>query len=246
MTRVASMAMLAVIAHAATGCVLALDPERHEIPDVMPVDELCPRLIELSCAGHFDCCEPPYVLDREACETQTATICDASLARWARDERTGYDGARASVLFRQAYDELRACRPELLSALSSRDGLRAMFAGTVELGGSCQPGSLARESIDAAAFFSCRGSENACLLAGLGDPLPFTCQPARAQDGLCFSSLDCGEGLFCQRLTEEVGLCRPRQGTGVACTASEQCESLICVAGTCAALTRANAYGCER
>ena len=246
MKRAAALVVIGLIAVGGAGCVLVQDPARYEIPAVLPVEEICPRLVELTCGAHFECCEPPFMIERAECEAQTTTACEASLDLWARDERTGYDGAQASVLFRRAYDELQMCAPEFLFALSARGGLRAMFTGTVEPGGSCQPDRLMAETFDTAAFFSCIGEENACLIAGLGVPPPFTCQPVRTEGGQCFSSIDCADGLYCARPTDLPGDCRARKSMGQLCAASEECQSLMCYANQCAALTRANAYGCER
>jgi len=78
---------------------------------------------------------------------------------------------------------------------------------------------------------NCTGSSASCPTAAPIDCSPFTCSGNACANG-CADDSGCNPGNYCA-----AGKCKPKGNPGAACTATNQCNSGICVDGVCCSTT---------
>lgn len=213
------------------GWVMALSALRCEgdgdAGEPVTAGALCAQLAEMTCAARAACCAGVEGGARDggardggvSCFGDDLARCEASLGRYARIPRVGYDPARGRALVTAARAAVATCgeTPPPWTAL------RAAFAGTGVRGADCTPATLAAEALATSAM-SCAGG-GACRLYLRSDGgVQGTCE-ARTDDA-CSHPYDCPAGQWCN-LPE-----------GWSCRSDLQCASLRCVAGVCAGSSR--------
>jgi hypothetical protein len=218
------------------------DPARN----MVQAGQVCARLAQIQCAGEAYCCENPG-RDVAACVTKMTGACTGDLFVDAitLDSRTGFDAMRAATALQTFEDLARECNPTIADFGADPDGLMGMVRGTVEPGGRCSPSIAANKAQQAGALASCRDSATtACLPMSA---LSWTCAPRAGVGANCFSDFNCTSGNYCPNPDLKINMtrCLARKADGAACVESNECLSLTCVGGSCAAATTQSAYCLE-
>jgi len=227
-----ALSMLAAIALA--GCSLVNPPSDHRGGEI-PLERFCPELADLVCQAHLDCCSTP-VATYSDCFAAFESDCEENLVPIGMDPRAGYspDAAARSLAAGRALAE--RCDTGLVDWISARDGLQGALAGTVVPGGECVAGV---SDLSGATLLSCQDLDQACrALVGF----PWRCGPRAPVNAECYIDQDCVPEAYCSSVLLTVGQCLPRRGNGDVCMQSEQCQSLICLEGHCAARTVESTY----
>ncbi len=226
------------------GCSLVLDPGRHmpatdagvdtgsasdadlDAPDAPDVDPLlpgnvCPQMARVICEGRENCCtmETP-----DDCQTLIRESCLEFVGPIVNEPSVGYDPVRGALLLERAQASAEACDNRILNLLADRDGLLSTFRGTVAADDPC----VTSESLPIllrpfARIFSCT-TGNYCH----DDGVSFTCAPLKGAGEVCGGNYECGDDLYCARVTTSESQCSLREDDGTACTGPVQCESLYC------------------
>lgn len=228
-----------ILAASALRCESDADPG-----EPLSAGALCAGLAELTCAARASCCAAPGgggapdggAPDAGAtCFGDDLARCEASLGRYARTPRVGYDPARGRALVNAVRAAVATCgeTPPPWSAL------RAAFAGTGVAGADCTPSSSARESLALSAMSCAAGAACRLYLRSNGG-VQGTCE-ARTDDA-CSHPYDCPAGQWCNLPDEwspgTWARCQPLRVEGWSCGSDLQCASLRCVAGACAGTAR--------
>lgn len=215
------------------------DPNRN----MVQAGKVCSRLAQIQCAGEAYCCDNPG-RDVAACEVKMADLCTKELFVDAItiDTRAGFDAARAATAL-QTFEEMASrCDPMIGDYGADPDGLMAMVRGTVDKGGRCSPGVTTDKARAAVALASCRNSATiACLPTSA---LNWSCTDRAAAGSNCFTDLNCTDGHWCPNPEFKIGMaqCVSRKADGMNCAAGNECLSLTCTTGKCAAPTKQSAY----
>jgi hypothetical protein len=215
------------------------DPARN----MVQAGQVCARLAQIQCAGEAYCCENPG-RDVVACESKMKTACanDGYVDAITLDSRAGFDPARAATALQQFEDMASRCDPKIGDFGADPDGLMAMVRGTVASGGRCSPGVSSNMAAQAGALASCRDSATtACLPSSA---LTWTCAPRGSAGANCFTDMNCQDGLYCPNPDLRINMfkCLARKPDGMSCQEANECTSLTCLGGTCAAPTTQSAY----
>jgi hypothetical protein len=168
-----------------------------------------------------------------------------SLDAVAMDSSTGFDMAKASAALTKFESLASKCDTSISAFGISLDGFRGIAAGTVAVGGTCNPSSTAtnKTAATAAALVSCTDpASNACMTAAMGSD--WKCTARSDAGGTCFSDANCKDGMYCDNpgYALEGGKCAARKAKGADCMASNECTSLACVASKCDDQTKDVAY----
>jgi hypothetical protein len=212
-------------------------PDRN---DVMP-GEICDRLATIQCAGEAFCCDNPG-RTVAACHTDLENACkDEYVDDVAENRVTAFDAAQAKTVFTRLEELASQCDPSIAAFGESFDGLRSMFAGTVEPGGSCRPSSVVSMQQNTAAGLSCTDYASQACVPSLS---AWTCTPHAPAGGHCFTDLNCQTGLYCPNPSGNLSGadCTRRKGVGMSCDADNECESLFCRSGSCVPADVQTAY----
>jgi hypothetical protein len=199
-------------------------------------DGLCARFSAIQCAAEQRCCSMK-ARSLERCESELIQSCTQSLHfdQIASDSKTGFDADAADRILRELDAQTADCDPGVLKWLSSEQGLRGIFKGTLREGESCYPagGATGDAGVVAAALSSCRQADRlACLPRSLlGD---WTCAPKQSTGQSCVTDDNCSNDGACNNFSKPaLGTCLERLPLGAACTESAECESLDCGEGAC-------------
>jgi hypothetical protein len=98
---------------------------------------------------------------------------------------------------------------------------------------------------DAAAAGALASCQNAATTACLpSSALSWTCAPRGVEGAKCFTDLNCQNGFYCPNPDLQINMtnCLARKALGGSCAQDNECVSLTCIAGTCAAPTTQSAY----
>jgi hypothetical protein len=214
------------------------DPARNQIT----AGNVCARLAEIQCAGEAFCCDAPGRDVGSCVTTMTAGCRDQLYADMiSQKSSTGFDPARAGVVFTELERLASECDPGIASYGESVEGLRGIFRGTVAPDDRCGPPPSLAEVDGAAALASCTSPEtHACLPQGLS----WRCEPRADVGGDCFTDVNCMPGLFCDNPDLDLGgsTCMQRKAAGSPCALPNECSSLACRGGTCAPAGVQTAY----
>jgi hypothetical protein len=134
------------------------------------------------------------------------------------------------------------CDPDVVFWGSSQDGLRGILKGTIAAGGDCTPANILQLEKIGAALFSCADSANYyCLPRAQG---AWTCETPAGLDTMCFSDVNCIQGLYCDNPQgfPGAGICKERKENGSTCSALNECTSLACRNGKCVVNDTQTAY----
>jgi hypothetical protein len=207
------------------------DPNRNQVEP----GHVCARLAVIECAGEALCCEHPSH-DVAACRSTFEQTCTGVLLLDALSAApaVGFDADVASAAFSELERRAAMCDPQIAAWAASADGFGASFTGSLSKSADCKPdGGVDASSADlAAALASCQVSAN---LACLPTKAAWTCMPRSSRSGVCFTDLNCADGLYCDNPGSLFdGVCSERLPSGEACTDASQCASLMCKAGKCA------------
>jgi hypothetical protein len=220
-----------------------IDPDAGEHLDAdgdpanLPTDTgLCARFAALQCDAEQRCCSTK-ARSLERCESDLIQSCAQSLYfdQIAADSKTGFDSTVAERVLRELEQRTADCDPGVLKWLSSEQGLRGIFKGTLQEGQSCSPagGASGNPGVVAAALSSCRQADGlACLPQSLiGD---WTCSRKQATGQSCVTDDNCADGGACNNFSQpSLGTCIERRPLGAACTQAAECESLDCDGEVC-------------
>jgi hypothetical protein len=216
------------------------DPRRN----MVQAGKVCARLAQIQCAGEAYCCENPG-RDVAACEAKMTDTCNREgfVDAITLDQRTGFDEMRAASALQQFEDMASRCDPMIGDFGADPNGLMAMVRGTVDQGGRCSPSIAGSMAQQAGALASCRDpGATACLPMSA---LNWTCAPRAGVGASCFSDFNCTNGNYCPNPDFQVNTnfkCLARKADGTSCGEANECLSLTCVGGTCAAATTQSAY----
>lgn len=217
-------------------------------PNEVDAAGICPRFAEILCAAEASCCTAPG-RDQAACKAELEDDCTSTFdaAVIAADPLVGFDANRAKAALTELESRTEDCDTDVSAWSITTDGLRSMFAGTLDSGAACDPegGAANADFTDIAiALASCKNAATtACLPAESG----WTCAARSAASGPCLSDLNCQDGLYCQ-LGEGLydGTCAARKATGMECAADSECVSFVCKDDACAPENDAQATYCPR
>lgn len=220
------------------GCTMVNAPSDHSAEPV-ETDGFCRALAVEFCRGYVECCETaPVDYDLEDCVSRRAAMCDAEATALLTDARVGYDADVAGATLARARAYVDACDAALLSWYWGPDGLYAPLLGTASGGEVCS----AELSPTIGAFFACRDEALTCRFSATN----WTCSARVPEGQACTTPFDCAEGLYCEGL-DRLGTCRPRRPDGRPCidideNGADECESGICLAGSCTSPTAQELY----
>ncbi|MDD9970811.1 MAG: hypothetical protein OXR73_31530 [Myxococcales bacterium] len=207
------------------------DPNRNNIQP----GQMCARLAQIQCAGEQHCCDSPG-RDRAACETELSAACreEVYFDAMSQDPKTGFDTGAAAAALGRAEELAATCDPSLAAFMASPSGITSVFRGTVSPGQSCSPGLRGTApEVAAASLASCTGiATTACLPISA---FTWTCTPRGGVGELCFTDLNCQEGMYCPNpdLMIDAANCAARKPLGTRCAEGNECESLFCGGGVC-------------
>ncbi len=204
---------------------------------------ICDRLATIQCAGEAHCCDAPgRTFDQCKASMKQGCTDMAMLDGMAMNKITGFDAAFAQTAF-TTYEQMASmCDPGVAEWGAAYTGLPGILKGTVAAGKSCLPtGSLQDRSVIASALASCTNlAQQACqprvqTVGGLSLPTSWTCDPKSAAGGLCFTDVNCTDGLYCNNPDLKVGnfKCAARKAAGTPCVNPNECASLFCKKGVC-------------
>lgn len=204
--------------------------------------QLCDRLATIQCAGEAACCPKPG-RDFAACKDAAVGSCSADLLfdQIAMQASAGFDAGNAHRVFDEIERLASKCDPSIAAFGISQEGLRSMFLGTVDPGGSCRPSNLLSKPQQGAALAACKMSESDACLPSV---TTWTCVPRGGAGTACFTDINCLDGLYCPNPEfDPAGAnCVQRKTDGASCSADNECESLFCVNRSCVAATKDVAY----
>lgn len=233
-----------------SGCSLLNAPSDHTGGDAGPADappipidanQLCNELAQLACDAADECCSlgEPTAL----CVTDVRAACDMSFGMTLlRDDRVGYDGARAAAAFAYARSLVATCDPDIFEWYDDQArGFPSALAGTILGGATCTPMSLTPGSVDTPAFYSCASDTQSCIYNGSDR---WTCTERAGLGETCYLQLDCDTGLFCERPGSGVGAgtCAMERAPGQPCTEDGGECADVCYLDTCVEVTADAVY----
>lgn len=215
--------------------------------DVGPED-ICERIAAILCQAEADCCDSPSGTVAQ-CTSEYVGDCN-SLEEIAADPRVGYNRAAMKTALDELQQRASACETTVADWALSPEGFYSSFAGTVAAGAACLPqgGAETNDTADlGAALASCSSLETTACLPTATD---WTCAPRAAAGGTCFTvhDLNCQDGLYCDAEGAAdlfSGTCTARKAGGQSCMGDNECLSLICDSGTCAADDDVQAIYCR-
>jgi hypothetical protein len=214
------------------------DPNRNAVV----AGSICQRLAEIQCAGQAYCCDNP-AMDVDGCRQTTQSTCQtmAMADAIAGDPVSGFDPARAMIVFTELERLASTCDPAIAAYAESLDGIRSMFLGTRAARADCKPQSVLNRLQAAAALASCQDHRSQACLPSL---TTWSCTAHAAQGGRCFTDVNCTAGLYCDNpnLSVSGGNCMQRKALGSPCELPNECESLYCVGQHCVAADQQTAY----
>jgi hypothetical protein len=224
------------------------DPLRNDLDP----GELCARLSDIQCAGEAFCCDNPG-RDQATCKATMFQGCmqELFLDTIASNPAAGFDKPAAVAAFTE-YERLASiCDPNVAQWGASTGGLRGIMKGSVAPEGDCAPAGYdplqnptPPSKMDAAiALASCNTIESSACLPGA---LTWECKPRVGAGPKCFTDVNCQDGLFCDNpdLTPISHDCVPRKQGGAGCEQPNECASLACRGGLCAAVGDVQAAYC--
>ena len=231
------------------------------LPDFVPptdtnndASNICQRVAEIQCAGQAHCCQTAQNVQLADCIASQVKGCqDSGLAAIATNSKAGYDLAAATTRLNDFQTAASTCDPNIAIHAASADGLRGVLQGTVSPGGDCkvQPATTTDTGIIGAYLASCTDPKNnACLPTVLSG---WKCASLNQAGGTCFSDANCAEqadptqSLYCAGSTNAPllganGKCTVRKPSGSTCKDARECQTLVCINGTCADNTVENVY----
>lgn len=214
------------------GCSVVFDPSSHQqggaaadagdAPDsgdagLAPVSavQFCPQFVERFCEARAACCEVDTET-AEDCQTRLVAECTNLLVPFASDSRNAYQPDRAARLLSRIGEAAASCDLGALELYRIRS-FAALTAGTIPVGEPCQD----------EAFFGCNEPTH-CVRQGA---FTFACELEPAAEGeLCFSDIECGDGLRCRRAALS-DACQPLIEDEAPCSRSDECLSGRCGGG---------------
>jgi hypothetical protein len=162
----------------------------------------------------------------------------------------GFDAAAAEVAFTEFERLASVCDPHIAAFGVAIDGLRGIMKGSVAPDGDCTPDGFSLSSPPdkeqgAIALASCSDAAARACMPGL---TRWTCKARAAEGATCFTDVNCNDGLFCDNpdLNLSNNRCLRRKAGGASCKLPNECESLACKGGTCAAPGDVQAAYCLR
>lgn len=205
--------------------------------EALSPDTYCAEFSKVVCKGDASCCtDDTKKFESEAeCQTEMKSRCAKDMLGLIKDERTGFDGMIARAQLDRLEGFVNACDLKTAAWFVEPDGMMAMYAGTVESGGTCTPSG----TDDAAAMLSCKKGH--CLLNAL--PFSGTCtDQGRAQKDTCFAHVECTDGLYCTAAKGGAGTCESKVADGQACQDGMGCSSYYCESSKCVPATKDRVY----
>jgi hypothetical protein len=223
----------------------AFDAGSAEDRNAVTPGKICDRLATILCASEVSCCDNPG-RDFAACKTAVNKSCadDLMFDAIAGQKPAGFDAAQAKVVFTELERLASTCDLSIAEYSEGPDGLRTIFKGTIAPGGDCTPANAADKAMAGGSLASCTMNNEYACLPGV-PPLPWKCSERGGSGDRCFSDVNCNEGLFCDNPDLTVNLkseCMARKAEGASCKTANECETLICKGGKCAAKEQQNAY----
>jgi hypothetical protein len=212
---------------------------------------LCDRLSTIQCAGEAFCCDMPG-RDRAVCKEEMLMGCRAELLLdlVSSAPETGFDPALAEVAFTEFERLASTCDPGIANFGLAVDGLRGVMRGTLAHDAECTPEGYSLSSPPsneegAVALASCLDAATHACMPGLMD---WECRARAGQGASCFTDANCKEGLFCDNpdLNLSGNECMARKAGGASCELPNECTSLACKGGKCAAPGDVQAAYCLR
>jgi hypothetical protein len=224
-----------------TGFDAGTDPARNAVGPGM----ICERLATIECAAELACCTNPG-RDVAACRQAVIGSCthDFMADTIAMQAAAGFDSAQAKVVLDHLEQLASQCDTTEAAYAASPEGLRSIFRGTVGPNGMCQPANPLDTAAAAGALASCtNGDAYACLPSPTGFGT-WTCTALASPGGHCFSDINCQLGLFCDNPNLQIAgsTCMARKASGTSCQHANECESLVCKGGQCAAADQQAVY----
>ena len=206
---------------------------------------VCQRLAQIQCAGEAFCCPNPGRTVAQ-CETVSLKGCidEAYLDAVTANSITAFNATKAAAAFDHFEMLASQCDISIAEYGASATGLLSMLEGTIEAGKSCSPSGFTKASAAASLAACLNGATTACLPTS---SLIWTCTARGAAGAKCFSDLNCQDGLHCPNPSLVAGefgtaACAPRKAEGAACMQPNECTSLVCKDGACAASSVEAAY----
>lgn len=215
------------------------DPLRNNVK----AGHVCARVAQIQCAGEAYCCDNPG-RDVAACVAKMTDACakDGHVDDITLNMKAGFNEERAADALTQFEEIASKCDTTVADFGTDPDGLMSMVQGTVAPGGKCSPPITGGDAAAAGALASCQNAATtACLPSSA---LNWTCAPRGGAGAKCFTDLNCQNGFYCPNPDLQINMtnCLARKELGGSCAQDNECVSLTCIAGTCAAPTTQSAY----
>ncbi len=219
---------------------------------------VCDRIATIQCASEQKCCPSPTETFGQ-CKANQLDACANKLYLDSVTENpiSGYDPANAEATFAYFEQHALACDTTIAAWAALPTGLRGITAGTLAPGASCTPAFNINTDTytrnGAAALASCTNPAGYACLPPSSVTNPWTCAARSTSGGPCFTDVNCVDptgpsdpGLYCNGATQSPGIvlgtCTPRKADLAGCGAANECASLYCIDGQCAAATVSAAY----
>jgi hypothetical protein len=234
--RTSALAAVVWSALASTGCTLVNAPGEHRAP--ISAADFCGPYARVACEAHYDCCPASrqITLSFDECVDAISRECAMGFGPLAIDPRTGYSPEAAARIVAEGRSYVATCDVGIRDWYTEREGFQSVLEGSVAGGEPCGTPSLS----DFAPIFSCERRDQACV-QGTGSE--FECLARRGVGERCLLYWDCEPAMYCAGIFG-FGTCQPRLALGAVCGNDVDCQSLVCVAGTCQARTVEEIY-CE-
>lgn len=192
--------------------------------DPIPVNRICEAFADAFCRANGNCCMREaeiYPSFMECINDQLSRCSDAMLGFEYTDavsnRRITYNASATGLALSRLGPMADMCQP-----IRFGDVILEAMEGTLTSGEACEVDA------ECADTYTCR-------LDALGENM--VCRGYLHEGDACMDDNECAPlELFCD------GTCMARLANGESCERDEQCESLMCVDGTCEELTGDNAY----
>jgi hypothetical protein len=162
---------------------------------------------------------------------------------WSVQPAVAYDIDRAQAAFDEFEKRASACDTTILAWAISDSGFRLVARGTIAPGSTCLSLDAGSFTIERVAFIASCGVPEAYACMPNPQSNLAVCAPRGAIGDMCYTDLNCRDGLFCD-FGRQPQACAPRRPNGASCSSPLACESLRCDGqnGLCVPATLESAY----
>jgi hypothetical protein len=214
---------------------------------------VCDGVADVACYNLYQCCSEGEIEEflgvsdprsEDECRDDVRTFCERQVSAFdfsIKNKRVQFDAKVLNACLQAIEAPADSC--VTLGAVTpwTEACMGSAWVGTVATGGACDFGHECTADNVCSASRLCTalpGDGKPCVESGCASGLFCdigTCHPLRAEGGMCASSVQCQQGLFCD--TTGARTCTKLHAVGEKCTGSTTCATNTCLPGTCAGST---------